>query len=291
MTKKIKIVSILSSIISHLYALVVGGMGVALLISNFAGAEMLAVLAEIDGCYTALGSAIGIEAWIIILVTTLVPALLIEIFTYVQTFSLDAKVDETMLVLIAIIMALCSALWVWFVLTVLGATMYSVICIGAIVLVVLLQVLFTVLLFVCAKPLHQQADSAVSSPVEEQAETEEVVREEEEQVSQDAVEQKPEEVVEETVESVESEDTVEAEPAVTQEEAVQPAIDIPYQSQETMSTVELLSSVYGKVDTDAPISNEVLAKIDKLIQYRTQGIISADECDMLCSGILRQSNN
>ncbi len=252
MTKRIKTVSVLSSIVSQLYTFALLALGVALLVTHFTQDTLLGALYNIDRCYIALASAVSIDKWIVILVTTIVPAVLLEVFAFVQMFSPKIRVDITMIILTVVVMALCSIIWVMMIVSLMSLSQ-ALLFITAVVAPEIIQLVVLVVLVVCHNTIK-----ASQTEVTEQAEVVEIAE-------------------------VPAEQTVE--PDVQQ----QPVLNIPYQPMDTMSTVEILSSIYGEIDTTAPIHNEVLVKIDKLVQYRKLGLITADECDMLSSNILRES--
>lgn len=264
MTKKIKTVSVLSSIVSQLYTFALLALGVALLVTHYTQDTLLGVLYSIDKCYIALASAVGIDKWIVVLATTIVPAVLLEVFAFVQTFSPKLKVDIAMILLTVIVMALCSIIWVMMIVALLALS-DAIMYIAIVVAPEIVQLVVLVVLLVCQVNTKTDTAPQTVEPAEgTEAQSAEV------------------QIVEPTLDT-------EVDPQEEPAESDTIELNIPYQPRDTMSTVEILSSIYGEIDTTAPIHNEVLVKIDKLVQYRKLGLITADECDMLSSNILRES--
>lgn len=91
-------------------------------------------------------------------------------------------------------------------------------------------------------------------------------------------------VIEEHVDTLPAE---QQEPTDVQTDTVSmPTVDVPYQPVELRTTADVVSSVYGTIDNDAPPTSAMLAKLDKLSQYRDMGIITTAEYDKLCSSVL-----
>ncbi len=268
MTKKVKVLSVLSGIISQLFTFALLALGVALLVPNFTDATMLGVLADINACYAIVAEAVGIEAWIIVAITTLLPAVLIEIFALVQIFSPKIEVDKTAIALTVIIMEICCAGCVVFALTLASSIINYPVVVGIILALLLLQIIFALVIFACTRKKRIQQQK-----LEEQAEADKVDTAVEESSSSD------EESADEGVESPAEEP---AEEEIEDDTVIEPQSD--------SSTAEVLSDVYDK-GGDAPLNNAVLSRIDKIVDYKNKGYIFDEECDMLCISILHEDND
>lgn len=326
MTKKIKVVSILSSIVSQLYTFALLALGVALVVSSMAQATLSGWLADIDVFYTVLASYVGFSKIICVAITTLFPAVVIEIASLVQAYSPRVAVDNAMLTLTVVFMMLCTALFGYMMVS-LYVTATAVISIAIACVPVLLQIIVLAVLASLGKKhlaslavvqdsQSQQCDSteeveeseAVAQDATEQETTESSTEQEaevDEHTECDTVEQTTEVIVEQTeVDTAEvMQKVVEAEDVdsledIDQDTLISPADDssyisteqhshdVPYQPQELQSTSDILVSVYGQIDTNAPVNNKVLAKLDKLATYRDLGLITVDEYDKLSASVL-----